>query len=117
MADIVQSSPEIYERIALVDYLKTFHNIFIHRFMDKRVCIVADPSESYATKNAICVPIEVEIENMTKELGYLDEWQQYVIDANRPAEEFIDKRTYKNIRTGVCGFLYYAQASYSFTLK
>jgi hypothetical protein len=47
---------------------------------------------------------------MTKELGHLDEWQQYVIDANRPAEEFIDKRTYKNIRTGVCGFLYYAQA-------
>jgi hypothetical protein len=53
----------------LVDYLKTFHNIFIHRFMDKWVHIVADPSESYATKNAIRVPIEVEIENMTKQLG------------------------------------------------
>jgi hypothetical protein len=33
-----------------------------------------------------------------------------VIDVNRPAEGFLDKRTYKNIRTGVCGFLYYAQA-------
>jgi hypothetical protein len=36
---------------------------------------------------------------MTRELGYLDEWQQYVIDMNHPAEEFLDKRTYKNIRT------------------
>ena len=110
MADIAKSGPEIYERIALVEYLKTFHNIFIHRFMDKRVRIVPDASATYATKNAIRVSVESEIENMKNELRYLDEWQQEIIDNKRPAEEFLDKRTYKNIRTGVCGFLYYSKA-------
>jgi hypothetical protein len=46
---------------------------------------------------------------MAKELRYLDDWQWEVKNQKRSAKEFLDISTYKNIRTGIAGGLYYAQ--------
>jgi hypothetical protein len=60
--------------------------------LEKKVCIIADPADAYATGNVIRVDVDTEIKNMKRELWYLDEWQQEMIDQECPAEEFFDKK-------------------------
>jgi len=94
----------------MVKYLTATHNIFICHFMDKRVQLVLDPNDTYATTKAVWVAIDDEFAYMQKQLKYFDDWRQENLSGKRPSTEFLDDRTYKNLRTGVAGFLYYAKA-------
>lgn len=69
--------------------------------MEKKVCIIADPADAYATGNVIRVDVDTEIKNMKRELWYLDEWQQEMIDQECPAEEFLTKNIQEYMNWGM----------------
>ena len=85
------------------------HNIYIDRLINKNACLVQEDNDAYELNNLRCVTVDDEIEYMTKELAYLDNWQHEVKNQKRLAREFLDVCTYKNIHTGIAGGLYYAR--------
>jgi hypothetical protein len=66
--------------------------------------------DAWVKKDTMQVAIDDEIAYMKRQLKYYDDWCRENKEGARPANEFLDMRTYKNIRTGVVGFLLYAKS-------